>query len=84
MLAQQEQARRQAWARFAGRYPGKQVKMRAVARRWNAVVRDREATRSEIMRAFWVLRAFVVRAGELTGRGNDVFYLYLEVRHEAA
>jgi pyruvate,water dikinase len=52
--------------------------MRAVVRRWNAVVRDREATRSEIMRAFWVLRAFVVRAGELTGHGADVFYLYLE------
>jgi rifampicin phosphotransferase len=78
LLTRQEQARQQAWARFAGRYPGKQVKMRAVVRRWNTVVRDREATRSEIMRAFWVLRAFVVRAGQLTGHGGDVFYLYLE------
>jgi pyruvate,water dikinase len=30
------------------------------------------------MRAFWVLRAFVVRGGELTGHGDDVFYLDLE------
>jgi pyruvate,water dikinase len=29
------------------------------------------------MRAFWVLRAFVVRAGQLTGHGDDVFYLHL-------
>ena len=34
-------------------------------------VRDRETARSEVIRAFWVLRAFVVRAGELTGRGDD-------------
>src|SRR4029453_6133812 len=78
LLARQEQARQQAWARFAARYPGKQAKTRAVVRRWNAIVRDREATRSEIMRTFWVLRAFVVRAGELTGHGDDVFYLDLE------
>jgi rifampicin phosphotransferase len=78
LLARQEQARQQAWVRFAERYPGKQVKMRATVRRWNTVVRDREATRSEIMRAFWVLRAFVVRAGQLTGHGDNVFYLYLE------
>jgi rifampicin phosphotransferase len=78
LLARQEQARQQAWARFAARYPGKQAKTRAVVRRWNAIVRDREATRSEVMRTFWVLRAFVVRAGELTGHGDDVFYLDLE------
>jgi pyruvate,water dikinase len=78
LLAGQERARREAWARFAERYPGKQARMRAAVRRWNAVVRDREATRSEIMRAFWVLRTFVVRAAELTGHGDDLFYLYLE------
>lgn len=78
LLARQEKAKDEAWARFAERYPGKQAAMREQVRRWGGVVRDREATRSENMRAFWVLRAFVVRAGELTGRGGDVFYLYLE------
>ncbi|MGP3910138.1 PEP/pyruvate-binding domain-containing protein [Nonomuraea sp. 10N515B] len=78
LLARQEKAREEAWARFAERYPGKETKMRERVRRWSAVVRDREDTRSENMRAFWVLRAFTVRAGELTGHGDDVFALYLE------
>ncbi|MFC5823773.1 PEP/pyruvate-binding domain-containing protein [Nonomuraea insulae] len=77
LLERQRAAREQAWARFAQRYPGKEAKMRARVRRWNAVVRDRETARSENMRAFWVLRAFVVRAGELTGTGDDVYSLYL-------
>jgi pyruvate,water dikinase len=76
LLARQEQARQQAWAHFAERYSGKQAKMRTTVRRWNGIVRDRETTRSEIMRAFWVLRTFIVRAGELTGHGDDLFYLY--------
>lgn len=78
LLARQREAREAAWARFAQRHPGKEARMRARVRRWNAVVRDRESTRSETMRAFWVLRAFTVRAGELTGAGDDVFHLYLE------
>ncbi|MEV4176459.1 PEP/pyruvate-binding domain-containing protein [Nonomuraea sp. NPDC049709] len=78
LLERQRAARERAWARFAQRYPGKEAKMRARVQRWNAVVRDRESARSENMRAFWVLRAFTVRAGELTGIGDDVFSLYLD------
>ncbi|RBQ11636.1 pyruvate, phosphate dikinase [Spongiactinospora rosea] len=78
LLARQKQAREAAWARFAARYPGKVAGMRERVRRWGEVVRDRESTRSEAVRAFWALRAFVVRAGELTGHGDDLFYLYLE------
>ncbi|MCF6468164.1 pyruvate, phosphate dikinase [Nonomuraea sp. MG754425] len=77
LLERQATAREEAWARFASRYPGKEARMRARVRRWNAVVRDRESARSENMRAFWVLRAFTVRAGELTGAGDDVFFLLL-------
>ncbi|MBB5081750.1 PEP/pyruvate-binding domain-containing protein [Nonomuraea endophytica] len=78
LLARQERAGEAAWDRFARRYPGKQAGMRERVRRWGAVVRDRERTRSEAVRAFWVLRAFVVRAGRLTGHGDDVFHLHLE------
>ncbi|WP_433440205.1 PEP/pyruvate-binding domain-containing protein [Nonomuraea sp. CA-141351] len=78
LLARQEKAREEAWTRFAERYPRQEAKMRARVRRWNAVVRDRESTRSENMRAFWVLRAFAVRAGDLSGHGDDVFFLYLD------
>ena len=76
LLALQEEARVQAWARFAARYPGETGRMRELVRRWGAVVRGRETARSENMRAFWVLRAFVVRAGELSGAGDDVFFLH--------
>ncbi|MEQ4723588.1 PEP/pyruvate-binding domain-containing protein [Nonomuraea sp. B19D2] len=78
LLARQGKAREEAWARFAERYPRQEAKMRARVQRWNAVVRDRESTRSENMRAFWVLRAFAVRAGELSGQGDEVFFLYLD------
>lgn len=78
LLARQENARQQAWARFAERHPRRVDGMRAAVRRRNAIARDREATRSEIMRALWVLRAFALRAGELTGHGDDVFYLSLD------
>jgi rifampicin phosphotransferase len=52
--------------------------MRERVRRWGAVVRDRETARSECIRAFWVLRDYVVRAGALTGTGDDVFYLHVD------
>jgi pyruvate,water dikinase len=78
LLARQERAGQEAWARFARRYPRKEAAMRRRVRRWGDVVRDRESARSENMRAMWVLRAFVVRAGELTGHGDDVFFLYLD------
>ncbi|MFE3449063.1 PEP/pyruvate-binding domain-containing protein [Nonomuraea sp. NPDC059194] len=78
LLARQAAARDAAWARFAQRYPGKERAMRARVARWNAVVRDRETTRSEVIRAFWALRAFVIRAGELTGHGDDLFFLPVE------
>ncbi|MEV4802077.1 PEP/pyruvate-binding domain-containing protein [Nonomuraea sp. NPDC049421] len=78
LLERQRAARDEAWARFARRHPRKEAAMRARVRRWNAVVRDREAARSESVRAFWVLRAFTVRAGELTGAGDDAFFLHLD------
>ncbi|HEX4815148.1 MAG TPA: PEP/pyruvate-binding domain-containing protein [Nonomuraea sp.] len=78
LLARQQQAREAAWARFARRHPRREAAMRERVRRWGKVVRDREDTRSENMRAFWVLRDFVVRAGELTGHGDDLFFLHLE------
>lgn len=46
--------------------------------RWAKTARDREATRSEVIRAFWVLRAFVLRAGALTGHGDDLFFLTID------
>ena len=42
---------------------------------WAKISRDRERARSEVIRYFWVLRAYALRAGELTGLGDDIFFL---------
>lgn len=42
------------------------------------MARDREAVRSELARALWVTRDWVRRAGELTGHGDDLFFLEQE------
>ena len=42
---------------------------------WTRIARDRERARSEVIRYLWVLRAYVLRAGELTGLGDDIFFL---------
>jgi rifampicin phosphotransferase len=42
---------------------------------WSKMAREREWARSETIRYFWVLRAYAVRAGELTGLDEDVFFL---------
>ncbi|MDP9861492.1 MULTISPECIES: PEP/pyruvate-binding domain-containing protein [Streptosporangium] len=78
LLERQREAREAAWARFEKRRPVKAAKMRRRVSRWNAIVRDRETTRSEVIRAFWALRAFVRRAGELTGHGDDLFFLSIQ------
>jgi pyruvate,water dikinase len=46
------------------------------------LTRVREAARSEVIRTFWVLRVFVLRAGSLCGLDEDAFFLeYEEILH---
>jgi pyruvate,water dikinase len=78
LLARREAARAAAWRRLEERDPGRARALRKKADRWSATARDREATRSELIRVFWVLRAFVLRAGELTRRGDDLFFLSID------
>jgi rifampicin phosphotransferase len=78
LLARQGRAREAAWARFRARYPRQEAAMRRKVARWGSIVHDREATRSEVVRAVWAIRAFVQRAGELTGHGDDLFFLSLD------
>ncbi|GAA3129012.1 PEP/pyruvate-binding domain-containing protein [Streptosporangium carneum] len=78
LFARQEEAREAAWERFERRHPRRAARMRSRVQRWNAIVRDRETTRSESIRAFWAVRAFVLRAGRLTGHGDDLFFLSIQ------
>jgi phosphohistidine swiveling domain-containing protein len=78
MLDQQRAEFEATWERFQNRHPRRANSIRrqiSKAARW---ARLREAARSEYVRDRWLVRAFALRAGELTGLGDDVFFLTLE------
>jgi len=78
LLARQKEAQEAAWDRFQRRYPRQAAKMRGKIARTRTLAYEREATRSEQARVLWPLRAFVLRAGELTGYGEKLFFLSIE------
>jgi phosphohistidine swiveling domain-containing protein len=51
---------------------------RSLARRWAGAARRREHLRSASVHGSWTLRAFVQRAGALTGHGDDLWLLTLD------
>ena len=77
LLAGQRQRREEAWAELQRRHPWQAKVLGRQLAVWTRIARDRERARSEVIRYFWVLRAFVLRAGELTGLGDDIFFLDL-------
>jgi phosphohistidine swiveling domain-containing protein len=77
LLADQEAARAAAWERLARQDPKKAAAARKLIARWAPVAHDREAARSEVARSAWVARTWVQRAGQLTGHGDDLFFLEL-------
>ena len=52
--------------------------MRQRLERMARAARDRERARSEVVRVFWVLRAFGRRAGALTEQGDAIFFLSID------
>jgi pyruvate,water dikinase len=77
LLAGQQEARAAAWERLARSDPRKAKAARKLITRWAPAARGREAARSELVRSVWVARTWVLRAGELTGHGDDLFFLEL-------
>ncbi len=78
LLARQKTVHDAAWERFQKRYPHKAEAMRRKLDKASVVFHLREKARSEVIRTFWVLRAFVLRAGEFAALGNDIFYLSID------
>lgn len=74
LLARQERARQVAWADLERRHPVQAKVLRRQLARWAKISRDREHARSEVIRYFWVLRAYALRAGQLTGLGEQIFF----------
>jgi len=75
LLRAQEQRRSEAWAELEARHPVQAQILHHQLQGWAKISRDRERARSEVIRYFWVLRAYALRAGELTGMGDDIFFL---------
>ncbi len=78
MLADQRQRHEAAWERLKAKVPRKAKSYRLKLERMAAASKTREASRSEAVRALGVMRTFALRAGELTGLGDDVFFLSLD------
>jgi phosphohistidine swiveling domain-containing protein len=75
LLAAQERRRDEAWAELELRHPWQARTLHHQLAAWAKIARDRERARSEVIRYLWVLRAYALRAGELTGLGPDIFFL---------
>jgi len=75
LLRAQEQRRSEAWAELEARHPVQAQILHHQLQGWAKISRDRERARSEVIRYFWVLRAYALRAGELIGLGDDIFFL---------
>ena len=78
LLAQQREAFDAAWRRFVSRYPRKAKAMHRRIAKSARRGRLREKARSEYVRDRWLTRTFALRAGVLTGLGDDIFYLMLD------
>jgi phosphohistidine swiveling domain-containing protein len=75
LLRKQEAAHRAAWDRLVSMHPRAVRTTRKRLQRWSRAARTREQARTEVVRTFAVARAYLLRAGALTGLGDDVFML---------
>jgi pyruvate,water dikinase len=78
LLASQREKSLAAWQRLERAFPGRAPSLRKQLASITAAARDREAVRSEYTRLARLTRCFLLRAGELTGLGDGIFFLTLE------
>ncbi len=67
-----------AWQRLQARYPKQAKTLRCQIDKVGPAARLREAVRDEVTRFLWVEREWALRAGQLTGLGDDIFYLTMD------
>ena len=78
LLEKQKSAFDAAEQRLIAKRPRKAKKMRRRIAESARRARLREYARSEYVRDRWLIRLFALRAAELTGLGNDIFFLRLD------
>ncbi|PLT49337.1 PEP/pyruvate-binding domain-containing protein [Bacillus amyloliquefaciens] len=77
LLLKQQRAHEQAFRRFEEKYPHKVKWLKAKMEKASEYANIRETTRSEFVRVYRTARAFALRAAEMTGMKDDIFFLYL-------
>lgn len=78
LVAKQQANRDAAFERFSAQHPSKVAQLKKRTRRVAQALRARETTRSESVRCVWVVRHWLLRVSEVTGIGEDVFFLTLD------
>lgn len=78
LLCRQQSQHEAAWTRFEQKYPQKAKRIRKQIAKASEYAHLREETRSEFVRVYRVIRAFALRAGEISDVRSDVFFLYKE------
>jgi phosphohistidine swiveling domain-containing protein len=79
MLARQRERHQAAWERLKAKVSPRQARTyRRKLDRLGVASKTREAVRSEAVRLLAAFRAFALRAGEITGLGEDIFFLSLK------
>ena len=78
LLARRKCAFEAAWARLVERHPRQAKKLRKQIETIGPANRLREDVRSEITRFMGVMRYWALRAGAVTGLGDDIFFLEID------
>lgn len=78
LLYKQREQNEVVWRRLEQRFPYKINKLKRVIAKISEGPHLREAVRSEWTRVFRLNRSFALKAGELIGIGEDVFFLYVD------
>ena len=78
MKKSQEQAYEDAKEGFLKQNPSKRAKLERLLAKYAKANRDRESVRSEGVKIFCVIREFLIKAGDITGIGDDIFMLYID------
>jgi rifampicin phosphotransferase len=77
LIVKQRQSFNAAWSRLQKCYPREAARVQSKIAESARRARLREQTRSAYIRDRWSIRLFALRAGELTGLGDRVFFLTL-------
>jgi len=78
LLAMQRAEAKAAWQRFEINFPDKVNIFRHRLTQVAAAEKNREAIRSESTRMLQIIRQFLLKVGNVTGTGNDIFFLTLD------